>query len=862
MTDRDGGGTTDDDRDLIALANSDPLAVLERVLEEDGAGPSDGATPGAWRAAAVAHHVLGDLAESLETAREGRRRAMAMGDRRTAALCDVTSAPVLAQLGRVHESLTLLNDAVPELHDLDLAELQFQRSGVLGLLADYRAALAESTSALETFRQHEATSWTSDALMNRGLLAACLGEVADAERDLREARSIFEAEGDAVGVAIAEHNLALAELMDGRPIEALDRFETSNDLLADVGFPFELFLADHCEALLAVGCRTDAIDLAVRGVQAQEGAGSVLEAAAQRLTLARALAATGDYRRAADHIARAQEAFAEQGQHHRARRAALTELSIGLAAGRHPVEVADAAAAIATYFGDEADLPEWHLDALLLQARALVDGDRADDALAILDAAATAAGSFPQEVERRRVEAEAHAASDRPDEALTSAEAGLALIDRARSQTSSSELDDALTRHVVAFSDIGLAMLLTTERPAEALRFADQVSRARALAEEAPPPEPLLVEYRALGRAIDDAENEGRDPTPIRRRRRELATRIRRQHDDAAGSTGDVGAEHRADDPADDLPGDTTLRRYVTTRGQVWALDRHGEDVTATGLGEVTAIDALTRELLFRTRTALSSGFGDLEATADRLDEALGFPGRLVGTGRLALAVDGTMPGVPFGLLPSLQEAPWLLMANVAATARTPATGPPVFVAGPDLGHGEDEVARLAAQGDEAVVVSADGATVTTVLDAIDGASRVHIAAHSFVNDENPMFSAVRLTDGDLTLHDVGALAAPPSVVVLASCESAATAQVGMSSLGLAQGLLRAGVSSVIGTACTIPDTVSTVDLMATLHDGDVSDVADAVRRVRCDTTLDTGARLIARCLIPVAARSASAPPT
>ncbi len=855
MTDRDDGGTTDDDRSLIALANSDPRAVVEMVTAAaddraaDHGGPDP--RPGAYRALAVAHRVLGDLDDALAAAAEGRRRAVEAGDRRTAALCDVTAAPVLAQTGQVDQALTVLDQAAPDLDDLDLAELRFQRAGVLGLVADYRAALDESTAAVETFRRHGATVWTSDALMNRGLVAAYLGEVVDAQRDLREARTIFGAEGDEVGVAIAEHNLALAELMDGRPVEALRRFESSNDLLADAGFPFELFLADHCEALLAVGCRTDAIELAVRGIEAQDGAGSALEAAAQRLTLARALAATGDHGRAADHVTRAQAAFAEQGQAHRAHRAALTQLSIALAAGRDPSTVAAAAEAIAAYFGGEADLPEWHVDALLLQARALVDDGRADHALALLQTAAATVGSFSHEVERHRVEAEAFAATGRPADALAAAEAGLALVDRARSQTSSSELDDALTRHVVAFNDVGLATLLAADRAADALRFADQVTRARAVADEAPPPEPLLVEYRALGRAIDEAENEGRDPRPIRHRRRELAVRIRRNHDDAAATAPtSVPVE---------LPDDVVMRRYVTTRGRIWSLDLDGDAVTATELGEVAMVDALVRELLFRTRSALAGGPTETGPTADRLDEVLGFPGRLAGAGRLAIAVDGTMPNVPFGLLGSLQPVPWVLAVNTATPGRASATGSPVYVAGPGLRHAEDEVAQLASRPDGGVVVTAAEATVDAVLDAIDGAAEVHIAAHSFVNDESPMFSAVRLADGDLTLHDLAALGAPPETVVLASCESAATAPVGMSSLGLAQGLLRAGVGAVIGTACVIPDTVSTVALMAGLHDGDIADVGEAARRVRGDASLDTTAQLIARCLIPAVPRASLA---
>ena len=60
----------------------------------------------------------------------------------------------------------------------------------------------------------------------------------------------------------------------------------------------------------------------------------------------------------------------------------------------------------------------------------------------------------------------------------------------------------------------------------------------------------------------------------------------------------------------------------------------------------------------------------------------------------------------------------------------------------------------MAAQHPEAVVLSNGSATVEGCLSAMDGAELVHVAAHGRFRADNPMFSALELDDGPLTVHD------------------------------------------------------------------------------------------------------------
>ena len=51
-----------------------------------------------------------------------------------------------------------------------------------------------------------------------------------------------------------------------------------------------------------------------------------------------------------------------------------------------------------------------------------------------------------------------------------------------------------------------------------------------------------------------------------------------------------------------------------------------------------------------------------------------------------------------------------------------------------------------------------------------------HIAAHYVAKRGNPLFSSIRLADGDLVVHELAALAQVPRLLVLSACDSAVSA--------------------------------------------------------------------------------------
>jgi CHAT domain-containing protein len=114
--------------------------------------------------------------------------------------------------------------------------------------------------------------------------------------------------------------------------------------------------------------------------------------------------------------------------------------------------------------------------------------------------------------------------------------------------------------------------------------------------------------------------------------------------------------------------------------------------------------------------------------------------------------------------------------------------------------------------------------TVERTVAALDGAALAHIAAHGDFRTDNPLFSALWLADGPLTIYDLEGMAVAPRTVVLAACDSARhTSQPGDDLLGLAAAFLSLGTTVLIASLVSLPDGQSSglmLDLHTRLHAG------------------------------------------
>ncbi|HEX6222078.1 MAG TPA: CHAT domain-containing protein, partial [Acidimicrobiia bacterium] len=222
-------------------------------------------------------------------------------------------------------------------------------------------------------------------------------------------------------------------------------------------------------------------------------------------------------------------------------------------------------------------------------------------------------------------------------------------------------------------------------------------------------------------------------------------------------------------------------------------------------------------------RRAARRGVPMRSGALDQLNEML-----LGGVGSLA----GEIVIVP---PPSLMSVPWAAMPSLAGRAISvcPSAelwaraaemmaekGRITIAGGPDLAIAESEVEAVAGVYEEADL-HRPGASVEEVRSSLEGTAVAHIACHATFQYENPMFSSLRLGDGDLNVYDIERLKQPPSLVVLSACDSGYTeARAGSELAGLTSALLSMGTRNVVASVGLVPDSPATSDLMVDFHRG------------------------------------------
>jgi CHAT domain-containing protein len=146
--------------------------------------------------------------------------------------------------------------------------------------------------------------------------------------------------------------------------------------------------------------------------------------------------------------------------------------------------------------------------------------------------------------------------------------------------------------------------------------------------------------------------------------------------------------------------------------------------------------------------------------------------------------------------------------------------GAVVLVNGPGLESEGAEVPLLADQyaDDELTLLGGGAATAPRVLAALDGARLAHIAAHGTFRADSPLFSALQLDDGPLTVYDLERLRRAPRQLVLSSCDSGVAAPAGSDELlGLVSALIPLGTTGIVASVVPVNDE-AVVKLMTALH--------------------------------------------
>lgn len=433
---------------------------------------------------------------------------------------------------------------------------------------------------------------------------------------------------------------------------------------------------------------------------------------------------------------------------------------------------------------------------------------------------------------------------------LRAAAAGLDAIDEHRRLIGSSELRALATTHGRDLTTIALRHAATD--PRTLLRWSER-TRATALAQppatsDAATIPASLAALRDNGRRLAEARAEGEPTDALERERLRLERAVRSESHTLSAAT---AAQQKPPSVEEIVAavGDGCLVELVDVDGTLHVLVAHAGRVRRKVAGSTEEIAALLGPTQMLLRRASRGRATDMSALGGQLQEAiLGDAVRLIPDGPVVLAPTARLHGLAWPLLPVLADRPFSVVPSAGQWLRARATPRPatsrrrtLLVSGPGLATGGAEVPLLAASHPDATLLAGKDATLEQVLHQLDGADLVHLAAHGHFRADSPLFSALDLADGPLTVHDLERVCRAPYRVVLSACESGVLAPVGAEELlGLAAALFSLGTAGLVSSVAEVNDT-ATADLMVELHAALASgaDPAAALHRVRQQTAGD-----------------------
>ena len=805
----------------------------------------------------AAHRAVGavaaaqqDLATAVGSLRTAIRIALRAGLPQEAGRARLDLARALSDGNDNRGALRALAAAQAQLTEpFDLARVAGQRARVLYYQGRLPSALTAHTEVLAEFRRLGDRSRESVILHNRALVHTELGRLAAAQADLERSEQICLELGEERAAVDAQVHLGWVLARRGDLPGALACFERADRWLVAHDDSDPDGLIDRCDVLLAARLLPEARAAARAAESGLAERGAEHNLAMARLRRSEAALLDGDLVEAREAAEGVRRVLAGRNQPALAALARYALLRVDRAEGPPGPELLRRARSTAAALAANG----WALpaaDARLIAADLAITLGRPEQARQELTRIAATRRQGPVQLRARAWHAEALtrlAGGDRAG-AEAALRSGFAMLARYRSALGATELRAASSQYGVELARLGLGLAVQDAAPARVFRWAER-HRASALAMRPvrPPEDGALATdleaLRAVAGRLDTALAEGQDTTRLRARQARLEDAVRRRTRLAAGERSAAG-QGRTETGATvsalrAVLGTRVLAELVEHDGRLYAvlvggarppvLHRLGELA-----GVLTELAALRYALRRRasghgSARALAANDQVLAATADRLDQLLLEP-ILTGRGPAGSAAGvvvvptGPLHAVPWGLLPSLQgrelsvapsAAVWLRAHAVTQQQHRPGV---VLVAGPDLPEAAQEVADLAGSYPAAQALTGERATVSAVLAALEGAGVAHLASHGRFRADNPLFSALQLADGPLTVYDLEGLRAVPAGIVLSACDAGLSdVRPGDELMGMAAALLALGAGTVISAVAPVPDD-ATRRLMAALH--------------------------------------------
>jgi len=839
---------------LLALALSRPQEALVAARAVLAAQPSAYQASVARQAAAIVLRDRGDVAAAIAELRIALRLAIGSGDLARQADVRATLGVALAWIGRSKQGLAALDQAATQARGASLGRVLMRRASTLKRLGRYQEALDDLGRALPVLRRAADTVWEARSLTHRAEVYLAFGNTARAEADFALAEELFASNGQELEYAKALHNRGLVAIVRGDLPSALSYLEVAGRRYDALGATDPQLAIDRCSTLLAAGLASDAMREAdAATAQFSASGGDALKRTELIYVAATAALSAADPAGALERAGRARRLFHAHGRDLWESRAQLVAVRARYANGQRTARLLAQTEQIASRLEDlrDEDAPRAHL----LAGRIALRRGGTAQAEEHLERAARSRrrGSGLNRSTGWLGQALRCEAAGNTRATLAACARGLDALDEHRSTLGATELRAYATAH-------GAELALIAQR--EALRrgdprlLLDLSERWRATALGRPlmkPPHDKeriaeLSALRAVTRMHDDARAVGGTTVVLDRERRRLEHAVRARALRTVGGAA-AGAPKFDLDALFAGLGDTRLVELIEIDGALHVITVVDRRVRRHALESRPDNVGMARSVL--TRVAVGPPAEHLESLLSqvgaRLERFLIGPGAAdLGDGPVVVIPPGRLHAIPWSLLPSLRNRVVSVAPSASTWLHATGTQPPendrvTLILGPGLDTGGAEIPRLARHYRSATVLGHGTATAEDALAALDGAWLAHIAAHGTFRADNPLFSALQLDDGPLTVHDFERLQRAPYRMVLSSCNSGVAAPVGADELlGLVSSLIPLGAAGILASVVPVNDRAA-VPLMVALHDAlqNGATLPEALLKARSETSHD-----------------------
>jgi tetratricopeptide (TPR) repeat protein len=773
----------------------------------------------------------------------------------------VARAVALHELGRYDAAARDLRRAEPLVARDQRPELRLQ----LAILDHNRGRLRTAAKAYRELLDDPVCPpvvWVK-AANNLANAQTLLGRPDAALEHLDRAAELARDLGPRLSAAIADTR-AWSSFHAGRFAESVRRFEEAGRLHTAAGLPVGEHYLEYADVLRDLRLLDEAAAAARSAAVEFDRHGARLMAAEARLRCALlALEAGDDATALADADAAIRE-FRRQRRPAWTARAAVTAAQAKAAHDGYSVEVLRGlrrAAATLQRLGLRAEATYAHLAAgraALVLARPAVArqeltlaSDLAQGQSLLVRLRGHLAQALLAEVERSR-------------DVVQKCARGLRDLARHRSALSSLELRVLAAGHGAELGELGLRTLLPTAPASRILEWLER-TRTAALLRVQPPATGVdedVVALRGVRQELQEARlDRAEEPPGLLARQSALEARIRRRSWSGDG----VGGE------AAPLAGGAELRRtldgrwlveYAVIDDRILAVVVEPSRTRMLDLGaalpareDAGASRFGLRRLLGGTRftaAAMSAAGQALDALACRLVAPLGVPPDVplvvVPSAHLVGVLWSPLHSAPVSVAPSASL--WAWVSRHAAGAGGNGPNSVVLVAGPYLAGAVDEVTMVAAEHRGARTLLPPDSTVDATVDLVRDAGLAHLACHGQFRSDSPLFSALDLSDGPLTLYEMLARGVAPRRVVLASCNSGAQQPYdGNEVLGFVGAMMSNGTAGIAAADVPLPD-AACAGAMTVLHHGlgRGDSIAAAVWRARTALAAGGPAEYVAWC--------------